>query len=696
MSSKTTKKLNLEGNKTNENNHTAKTDNLVKAVPFYKKPVFIISAILLLTVIVLYPTLWNDFTNWDDPFYVADNTFIKTLSAENIKAIWTYNSKLSTDVANYHPLTIMSLALNYQISGLNPFSYHFVNLLFHLFNTVLVFYWAYLLSKKQTLVATIVALLFAIHPLHVESVAWISERKDVLYVFFLIPSLIAYYQYIQNKKMSHYIACIIFFILSLLCKPSAVMLPLLLLATDYYVQRPLSINLLLEKIPHFALSILIGLITIFVQRDAIDDPNRYTIIQKIMFGSYGFFAYISKMILPINLSTYYHYPILSKDTPLPIIYTIAPLLAIGIIAFTVWYTLKFNRLWAFGIAFYFFNIVLTLQFLTLGSTIISERYTYLSYLGLFFILAMHINDFLNKDSLKKYGNILLAYTTLLAIFCCFTSFKQAQIWKNTETFWSDVIKTYGEVPAVHGAFSSRANFYSEKKQYDKALVDFNKAIELNSNYANSYMNRGNVYRNMGKHPEAIKDFNKALELDSENALTYLNRGNSYFSLGKNDSAIIDYNKSLSIDSITNPKGYGNRASALFQLGKLDLAVKDLNKAIAMDPDYADAYLNRGVVYSVNNKFDLAIQDYTQYIRFEKTNPQAYNWRGIAYKNIQKFDDALANFNTAIQINSNNGEYYLNRSYTYFEKGDKPKAIADAQKAQQLNYVVPPDYLAKLK
>ena len=209
-------------------NNTAKVRNY---------SLFAVLALLCLTFWAYQPSLNGELTNWDDPAYVTNNNLIKDLSFESLKAFFT-----ETVVFNYHPLTMISLSANYQISGLNPYSYHLVNLLFHIFNTILVFYFISLLTSGKKIVAWIVAALFALHPMHVESVAWISERKDVLYAFFMLASMICFVFYIQQQKQKFYIFAFLLAVLALLSKPAAVILPFLLLLLDFWFQRSFSLK----------------------------------------------------------------------------------------------------------------------------------------------------------------------------------------------------------------------------------------------------------------------------------------------------------------------------------------------------------------------------------------------------------------------------------------------------------------------
>ena len=214
--------------------------------------------ILLITFIVYLPSLGNDFTNWDDDAYVTENPLVARPHVVDV---------LMTPLGgNYHPLTVLSLALNYRISGYQPASYHWLNLLLHLANTGLVFAFVWMLSRRRFWTATATSLFFGIHPMHVESVAWIAERKDVLYTLFYLLGLIAYLRYLERRRWAWFAVCLAAFVLSLASKPAAVVFPLTLLALDYFFRRTDRIRLVLEKLPFLALSIAVGWLTLKAQQ----------------------------------------------------------------------------------------------------------------------------------------------------------------------------------------------------------------------------------------------------------------------------------------------------------------------------------------------------------------------------------------------------------------------------------------------
>ncbi|MDP4267514.1 MAG: glycosyltransferase family 39 protein, partial [Bacteroidota bacterium] len=331
--------------------------------------VFGLIAIIFITYISFTPSLHGTFTNWDDNGYVSENRAVKDLSSENIKHFIT-----GYEMSNYHPVVMITYSLIYHYFKLSPFPYHFFNLFFHILNCLLLFFLIRKLSGKVT-VSFIVSFLFALHPLHVESVSWISGTKDVLYTFFLIISLYSYLLYLEKKKFSpYYIYSLVFFILSCLSKAMAVVLPLLLFLIDYLHNRKADFRMFAEKIPFLLISLVMGIVTIYAQKsgNAIGEVTTTSFWQNLLIASHGILFYIYKMLLPYNLSAFYPYPNQVSGT-LPFKFLIAPVFVFAIFGLIFW-SKKYTKIIIFGFLFYLLNILQVLQILPVGNAIAAERY----------------------------------------------------------------------------------------------------------------------------------------------------------------------------------------------------------------------------------------------------------------------------------------------------------------------------------
>ncbi|MGB1205691.1 MAG: tetratricopeptide repeat protein [Chitinophagales bacterium] len=586
---------------------TIKNKKQNKVIPTWQEPktLFLLLGILLLTFVAFWPSLQNGFTNWDDTYYVTQNTLIKSLSFEHLKGIFTTSER-----SLYHPFTMLSFALNYQMDELNPFTYHFTNLLFHLLNTFLAFYFAYLISGKQTTIGLITAVLFGIHPMHVESVAWVSERKDVLFTFFFLAAASAYWHYTNSRKSRTYILALLFFIAALFSKATAVTLPLVLLLLDYFKGRKWNVQAIVEKIPFFILSVIFGLLTIKYQsQGAIGALEEYSFLERMMFASYGFVMYIIKFLLPFNLSAFYPYPATEN---MPFFFKIAPLFAISIVALAI-FSLKKTKIIAFGLAFYAMTVFLTLQFVSVGGAVMADRYTYVPYIGLSFIVAYYLNELFSTKQKRNENLKNIAFVTLAITVFAFSyiTFERCKIWKNSETLWSDVIEKNENVPYAH---YNRGIFrHYETKKYDGAMNDYSKAIQLKKDYGDAYYNRGALYYYQKKDSEnALKDYTKAVELMPKKAEILHTRGMLYhYTLEKYDLALADYNRVMELDNGLD-KAYNNRGTLYFNKKKeYDLALKDFNVAIRLNDKDGQYFMNRSYANYFKGNKDAALKDASQ-------------------------------------------------------------------------------------
>ncbi|MDP1623660.1 MAG: tetratricopeptide repeat protein [Bacteroidales bacterium] len=631
---------------------------------------FILLAIVVLVTFAIYtPVLHHQFTNWDDNDYVTENPYIRSLSPANLEYIFTKPIAL-----NYHPLTILSLALNYRVSGAEPFSYFLVNILLHLFNTLLTLYLAFLLLDRNKVLALFVAAIFAVHPMHVESVAWISGRKDVLYTFFFLGGMITWIKFITKRSRYLYLLALILFAFSGLSKPSSVVFPLILLAVDFLYQRKFNLLLIVEKVPFIAISIGIGLATLHAQEDkSIVALSQYNAVQQFLFASFGFFIYIFKLLIPAGLSALHPVPVFNTSLDMPWVYYFAPLFNIALVG-VVLNSLRYTRILFFGLLFYFLNILLTLQFMQIGSAVIAERYTYVSYIGLLVGMAWLMNRFVvSKKVNKSYLYIIMVlFFGMMSII----SIQRVAVWRNSETLWTDVIEKY---PKSHTAYNNRGYYYVNENMLEEALPDFTKSLELLPAFVDALNNRGSLYRLLNQPRKAIDDYNQALSMAPDHVKALSGRGNAYATLGVLDSALMDFNTAYQI----NPDlaaSLGDRGALFFRLGQYEKAIEDCTRKIVVDPSNTGAYLNRGVSYSSLQKWEMAIQDFTTVLNATVDNPDVYEWRGVAYTSIGSLQLAINDLSHGIRISPSRASLYINRAIAYEKAGMHQKSMDDIKTA----------------
>ncbi len=641
---------------------------------------FCATLIAIITGIVFSPSLQNDFTNWDDPVYIKNNPLV---SGNSVPLVKIFETPVS---GHYHPLTILSLAMNYRLGKLNPFGYHLENVILHILNTILVFFFVFLLTRRNLLMAAVVSLFFGIHPMHVESVSWISERKDVLYVLFFVAGLITYLRYSETKKIIWYLFTFLLFMLSCLSKEMAIVFPVILLLIDYLKGVEWKRRLFIEKIPFFLLAILLGVIEVNIQSgNEVNNNNMkiFTLFHRFLFASYAPIMYMVRLFVPYKLSAFYPYPDVLSDNGIPLIFYFSPFILLGILLVLVYFFIKKEKEIVFGLLFYFVSILLVVQFIPINPYIVPDRYSYLSYIGLLFIVAYFINKLWqsknNIMALFKYPPIIIVVIGAI-VFSCQT-YSRTQVWKNSETLWTDVIDNY---PKVSVAYKARGDYYYDIHKIEKAIYDYNKAIEFDSGYAGAYTNRGILYLNTGKINRAIADFDKAIALDSTDADAYNNRALFYLNTGKTNLAIADCNKSIALNP-NSASCYYNRGiiySAL--VNKKDSAIAYLTKAIELDSTYADAYNNRGLLYVNTGKTNLALADFTKAILLDSNNASAYSNRAFLYLSRGKNDSVLVDCSKAIAHDPKSALYYYNRALFYKTVNQYEKAVDDFTTGIQLN------------
>ena len=539
-----------------------------------------------ITAVCLFPMLSNEFTNWDDEYYVINNALLR---GPDWKGIFS-----NQVLGNYHPLTILSYAFNYAISGLDPFSYYLVNYLFHLLNTILVFYFIWNISGNNKFIAAFVAIVFGIHPMHVESVAWVAERKDVLYTFFFLLALIQYWKYLVNGKKSHFWLCFILFVLSLLSKPAAIVLPLLLLLLDYWKGRSITLKVVIEKIPFFLLSLVFGVLTVKIQSpSAMAGLDVFSITDRLFFACYVLMVYFFRFFVPYPLSAFHPFP-LSNAIGWPIYASPLFVVALG----TAFWFLRKNKVVVFGILFYVINLLLVLQILSIGLTIVSERYTYVPYIGLAFMFATIV-------SRVKFipPKISLAVAAVFAIVLGIITFQRTQVWKNSGTLWTDALKTYPKTPYAR---TNRANYLSklalrpEQKPfadsiYKVAYEDCAIALKSRPNHAPTFEYRGLMNLDRQQFKEAFADANELIRLRPNYRIGYDIRATCYYKFNEPEKALADYDKCISIKP-DDHRSYNNRGTILMNsFQKYNEALNEFAKAINISP-LASYYLNRSICY----------------------------------------------------------------------------------------------------
>ena len=634
--------------------------------------------ILLLTVLVYFPLFQNGFLmTWDDNRYILENPYIQNLEFENVKSLFTVYFD-----GHYHPLTLLSLALDYKIGGFNPKVFHTTNLLLHLFNTLLVFWFVHLLLKKEKRnIALFTALLFGIGTIHVESVAWATERKNVLYAFFYLLSLVIYLRFLSNRQWSTFLLVLLLFVLALLSKSMALPLVFSLIAIDYFHKRRwYGKKELLEKVPFLVLAILFGLIAIWAQKSTWGESlsqEQFSFGERIFYAGYAYIAYGVKLILPVNLAGFYPYPKL--DTSFFILSIGALFIIAGIIVLII---RKFSKagIARFGVLFFSINIFLLLKLFDVpaGDYIMADRYAYVASIGLFLVVVHFGNEIIQRNIwLKRTGIALfVAYIGLTSIM----TLKQVSVWRSDEDFFSNVIN---KCPDAEVAYLNRGASYKKQGRMQLAIQDFSTAIEINPTQYKNFANRGIVYTETGQFTNAILDLSQAAQLSGNRPEILASLGFAFLQEGQLEKAIQQFNRVLLIQP-NNHEVFTNRGTAQYSDGKFEGAISDYSRALKVHPKYMIALFNRGLALLNQGDNEGAINDFLSTIQLDPKHSDAYHNMGIAWSRLNQPEKAFMAYNKAIEIEPGNFEAILNRGVDYFYHHQYEKALADFDACLHLN------------
>lgn len=599
-------------------------------------PLYVIATILAAITFVIYlPALQHGFiVNWDDNIYVLDNKNIQSLSLDFLRwALIDYKTNL------WHPLSWISHAIDYAIWELNPFGHHLTSIILHAVNTgVVVFLTSRLLtactSEKASgahhshrtilLASAVTGLLFGIHPLHVESVAWVTERKDLLYSLFYMLSVMSYMRYAEEQKSEyalkyfflsrHYQVSLLLCALSLSSKPMAVTLPVVLLLLDWYPlyrmeQRKDITVLILEKLPFFLLSAMVSVVTVMSQKvnAGLMPLNVTPLFSRLLLAMKSLMLYLFHTIAPSNLLPLYSYPKNISLLKPEYAFALALVAVLSILCIMFISRRYYLAVWLFFVI----SLLPVLGLIQAGYQSMADRFVYLPVLGPFLLIGSGIGYLWGNDDTARKHHVLQRAGIAVAVIACSASLlwltcQQIGVWKNAIVMWSYLVeKDPGNMPKL---LDYRASAFEKIGQPDKALEDYATALKIEPKNDKLYFNRATNYLHQGKYDQAILDYSTVISLVPREADAYINRGNTYLRKGDLENAIKDMNKAIELNPAFSAS-YVNRGNALSKKGESVNALADLNKALSLNPDLATVYIVRGKLNMQLGNFEQGLQDF---------------------------------------------------------------------------------------
>jgi len=659
-------------------------------------PAFSLCLLLaLVTLLVYLPARQHDFVSYDDPVYVTSNRYVQAgLTWAGVR--WAL---VSTYAGNWHPLTWLSHMLDVQLFGPGPMGPHLVNVLFHAANTVLLF----VLLRRLTGAlwrSALVAALFALHPLHVESVAWVAERKDVLSGFFFLLTLLAYAHYVERSKVQSprskvfYWLAWLGFALGLMSKPMLVTLPLVLLLLDYWplkrftiydtdscrvfaIHRSLHFTLwplVREKIPFLLLSAMSCAVTYGAQKEggAVRTLASFSMGERVGNALVSCARYLGKTFWPADLAVLYPHP--GHWPPGQVV--LAAILVGGLCLGA----LRIGRRFPFVATgwFWFLGMLIpTIGLVQVGNQSMADRYTYLPSIGVFIILAWGAGEAFVRWRLPK--AVIGIATGLVLIACAVRTGDQLRYWQNSESLFRHAIAlTQGNFLA----HNNLGNALLDRKQVDEAIMEFHKALEIKPDYADAHVNLGNALLAQKRVEEAMTQFQTALQIQPGSAEAHYNLGNVLLQKGRTDEAILHFRRAAEI-SPDHVMARNNLANTLLQKGQVDEAILYYRAALEIRPDFVVARHNLGTALLQKGQTNEAIAQFRSIVELQPSGANTLNNLGWALRQAGQLDEAVAQLTKALEIRPDYPEAHGNLAKTLALKGQVREAVAHYRTALKL-------------
>jgi tetratricopeptide (TPR) repeat protein len=612
-------------------------------------------ALFAATLLVYFQVGAFDFVNYDDPDYVTNNPHVRDgITPDGL--VWALTSG---DAANWFPLTRISHMLDCQLFALESGPHHLTSVLIHALAVLLLF--AFLdLATGARWPSAFVAFVFALHPLHVESVAWVSERKDVLCALFWFLTLWAWVRFTLKPSRSRYLLAVASFCLGLMSKPMIVTLPFVLLLLDFWpLRRGLRVR---EKLPFFALSAATALITILVQQSggAVEAFSTVPLSLRIENAAVSYIVYIAKTFWPSALAVFYPYP-----ANLPAWQHILAALAILGISVAVWMAWRRHPYLAVGWLWYLGTLVPVIGLVQVGSQARADRYMYVPMVGLALMLAWGAVDVLRKWPAAKTGITILA---VAGCACCVPlTWMQAAYWKNSESLYRHALAvTNDNALAEHNLGSY---LLDAPGRLPEAIRHLQAALRINPDSASAHSDLGSALARTGRTMEAIPEFQAALRLNPNSAIVHNNLANALLDTGRRFDAIAEYRYALSLDP-----GYAD--------ARRNLAIAQQAPAA----DSAEAHYSAGVDLSHAGRLAEAIAEFDTALRLHPDYAEAQNNLGVALSQMpQRAPEALAHFQAAVRLNPDYADARFNLGVALSQiPGRLPEAIRQLEAAYRLH------------
>jgi tetratricopeptide (TPR) repeat protein len=661
----------------------------------------------LATLAVYWPAGWNGFVDYDDADYVTANSHVQSgLTWDTV--VWAFTTG---HASNWHPLTWLSHALDCGLFGQRPGPHHRVSVALHIANTLLLFLILLRMTRAKGLAQSdsppnhiwpgfLAAAFFGLHPLHVESVAWVSERKDVLSGLFFLLTLGAYTIYVEKLRartqghpesasekpglrtfvaalcrnpLFYYALSLLFFTLGLMSKPMLVTLPFVLVLVDYWplgrLRRPALGRLVLEKVPFLALSLASSVVTFLAQRKGGAVSTVLPLDARLGNAVISYVRYLGKMLWPANLGVLYTHP-----GRWPLFEVIAAACFLAFTTGAVVFLARRRPSLAAGWFWFLGMLVPVIGVVQVGIQSMADRYMYLPMIGLLFLVMWNLPDLLPSRPCRVQA---LGLAAVLALGACATlTVRQEQYWHDSEALFGHAVKV---TEKNYLAYNNLGFYFSRQGRTTEAMENYRRSLEINPNYEDALNNMGYALAGQKKYQEAIGYYLAALRIRPNHPEVHNNLGNAVSELGRLDEAIQHYLVTLA-QQPEHADAHNNLGVALAMKGQLDEAMLHFRKAIRLKPNDASGHSNLGNALAAQHKLDEAVQEYEQALRIKPEDAQAHNNLGNALAGQGKFDPAIGQYQEALRLNADNPEAHANLAAALAAKGNPAQAVKHYQAA----------------
>jgi protein O-mannosyl-transferase len=649
---------------------------------------YIIIVILAIVTIISFASVFqNGFISYDDPAYVVKNEHVRSgLSPSTIA--WAFTATIE---ANWHPLTWLSHELDYSLFGLDAQYHHAMNLFIHLLTSIMVFLLFESMTGEQWQSAFI-ACVFAIHPLHVESVAWIAERKDVLSGFFWFATMLAYVRYTRSSAKRWYVVALILFMLGLMSKPMLVSLPFVLLLIDYWPLERLQFGkiqtrdkigfpalpikrILLEKIPFLIFSVISSIITFLVQQQggSMAISSRLPMDERLTNAVVAYCKYIGKIFVPTDLAFFYPHPLGSLEL-WQIIGSIGIIL---LITFIAWKNFNTEKYFVIGWFWFLGTLIPVIGIVQVGLQSMADRYMYTPIIGIAIILAWGMPAMSRRIKLNK--NIPVAAFAMTVPLMMWGTYTQTTYWKDNRTLYEHALKVTSN---NHIAHTNLGADLADSGKHTEALVHLREALRL---WPDEILPHGNLARSLvalGERQEALAHYYWILKRKPTDPQLQNRIADVLADEGDLNGAIEHYREAFRLDS-TLLLSRCKIGKLLAQQSKYDEAKAECTFVLHKDPTNSMTHDILGIIAGELKQYVEAIREFTEAIRLDSTNADAYNDLGIVYDNLGKEQDAFQMYQRAVHFNDEQWNAQFNLGTLYARRNQFADAAIHLQRAVEL-------------